>query len=164
MIASGFCLSLRARGSGAQIFEIRGDSAHLILRKILDHVVHDRRGAQSALKNPRLPYQIVGVLPGEPRRSIVAARLRTVAGRARSDTLRSDAFFKNLLAAGHELCTASLGPRWCLRGIVGREGLDHGIAKLPRRASVFMGFVTLVVRQTSMQSESSPEALRMVLS
>jgi hypothetical protein len=38
--------------------------------------------------------------------------------------------FKDLLAAGHELCIASLGPRWCLRGIVGREGLDRCIAKL----------------------------------
>src|ERR1700730_12992985 len=104
-------------GSGAQRFEIRGDGAHLFLRKILDHVVHDRRGAQSALNNQRLPYQIVGVLPGEPRNDIVAARLRAVAGRARRDTLRSDALFKNLLAAGHEPCIASLGPRWCLRGI-----------------------------------------------
>src|ERR1700681_3425343 len=95
-----------SRGSGAQGFEIRGDSAHLIPRKVLDHVVHHRRGAQSALNNERLLYQIVGVLPSEPRENIVAARLRAVAGRAGRDTLGSDAFFKDLLPAGHELCIA----------------------------------------------------------
>src|ERR1700738_1875471 len=94
--ASGCCLLLRTRGSGAQGFEIRGDSAHLILRKVLDHVAHDRRGAQSALNSERLPYQIVGGLSGEPRENIVAARPRAVAGRAGQDTLPSDAFLKDL--------------------------------------------------------------------
>ena len=109
-------VSLCARCSGAQGFEVRGDSAHLILRKILDHVVHDRRGAQTALNNERLLYQIVGVLSGEPRENIVAARLRAVAGGAGRNTLRSNAFFKDLLAAGREFYIASLGPRGRLRG------------------------------------------------
>src|SRR5260370_9078725 len=125
--ASGVvCFCARA----AQGFEIRGDSTHLILRKVLDHVVHDRRGAQTALNNERLLYQIVGVLSGEPRENIVAARLRTVAGGAGRNTLRSDAFFKDLLAAGREFCIASLGPRWRLRGIVGRDGFDRSIVNL----------------------------------
>src|SRR6202795_33990 len=119
-----------SRGSGAQRFEIRGDSAHLILRKVLDHFVHDRRGAQSALNNERLLYQIVGVLPGEPRENVVAPRLRAVTGRAGRNTLRSDAFLKDLFAASHELCIACLGARWCLRSIVDGDGLNRGIAKL----------------------------------
>lgn len=43
--------SVFARGSGAQGFEIRGDGAHLILRKVLDHFAHDRRVAQIALNS-----------------------------------------------------------------------------------------------------------------
>ena len=69
-----------ACGSGAQGFQIRSDSAHLILRKVLDHVVHDRRGTQTALNNERLFHQIVGVLTREPWENTVAARLLAVAG------------------------------------------------------------------------------------
>jgi hypothetical protein len=65
-------ISSSARRSGTQGFDIRGDSAHLILREVLDHVVHNRRGAQSTLINERPLYQIVGVLPGEPRENTVA--------------------------------------------------------------------------------------------
>ena len=70
--------------------------------------MHDRRGAQSALNSERLLYQIVSVLACEPRKNIVAACLRTVAGRASRNALRSDAVFKDLLAAGYELEIARL--------------------------------------------------------
>jgi hypothetical protein len=52
---TGGC-DIRSRGSGAQRFEVRGDGAHLIVREVLEHLVHDRRGAQAALNNQSLLY------------------------------------------------------------------------------------------------------------
>ena len=100
----------RRLAHGLRDYEIRGDSAHLIPRKLLDDLMHSRRGAQIALDDKRLLCEIVGVLTSEPRKNIVASSLRAVAGRTGWNTLRTDSFFKDLLAVGHELCIARLGP------------------------------------------------------
>src|ERR1700688_77700 len=109
--------------SGAKRFEVGGDLTHLDLRKVLNDAVHNRCSAQRALNDEHLLHEISGVLAREARKYIIAARLRTMAGRAGRDALCSDALFKDLLTAGRELRIAWLGRGWCLRGIVGRDGL-----------------------------------------
>src|ERR1700734_65318 len=67
-----------AAARGSDRLEISDERQHLILRQVLDHAVHDRRGTRRALNHEHLLEKIRCMLPRQPRKQCEALRMRSV--------------------------------------------------------------------------------------